>query len=52
LGNSGADNPSDSPVSRNERYPEEFSLLGGERWGVEEFLEDFYVGDFYADVAV
>jgi hypothetical protein len=52
LRDSSADYPSDNPVSRYERRPEEFALLGSERWGFEEFLEDFDVGDFDADVAV
>lgn len=52
LGDGGADYPGDDPVSGYECCPEEFALLGSERRGFEELLEDLDVGDFDADVAV
>jgi len=52
LRDGGADYPCDDPVSGYERHPEEFALLGSERRGFEEFLEDLDVGDFDSDVTV
>lgn len=52
LGNGGADDEGDSPVCWDETDPEELAKLGREGWEVEDFLEDFDINDFDANVSI
>lgn len=52
LRDRGTHHPSDDPVRRDQRHPDEFSRTGGERWGVEQLLEHLDVRDLDANIAI
>lgn len=52
LGNGHGDYKSDNPVHRAETPPEVLPALGSDGWQVEDFLADFDVDGFHADVEV
>lgn len=52
LRDGGADYPGNGPVCRHKSDPENLSACTGERWCMQEFLEDFDICDLDTDIAV